>query len=132
MSADDRLDLTRLLAALHATAALVVAAGGLLLTGGRLPVSPDWSGPTVLAGRLLVGLSAAVILLALVTSVVRRARVVQGCGAATALLSALAVVPLVAVLGVTGWAVLAAVPLLVVSLGGLVPSRTEGRTHALG
>lgn len=122
MTRDDHVELTRLLLTMHATVALVVAAGGLLLRGGRLPVRGAWSdGRLGIVGSVLVAAGVLVILLAAVASASGRPGVVHGCGLAVALVSAVTVVPLATVLGLTGWAAVAALPLLTVSLPGVRP-----------
>lgn len=103
MSREDRLELVRMLVALHGMVAVVVAAGGTLVPAG---------GVLVVAGCLVVGL-------AVTASVSGHDVVVHSSALAAAVVSAATVVPLTIVVGVTGWVVVATLPLALVSALGL-------------
>lgn len=126
MSREDRVEMTRMLTLLHGMVGLVVAAGGLLLANAAIPVSEGWTdGPLAAVGAALVVAGCLVLALAVTASLGRSDVVVHASGLAAAVVSAAAVVPLATVVGVTGWVVVATLPLALVSLGSLVALRAQ-------
>lgn len=116
--------MTRMLVLLHGAVGLVVAAGGLLLARAAIPVREGWTDSSLAAvGAALVVAGCLVLGLAVTASLGRRDVVVHGSGLVAAVVSAATVVPLATVVGVSGWVVVATVPLALVSLGSLLALR---------